>query len=222
MMLHAAIMIPVCLPSSDPRVEMLDVAGSPDAALALAEPLAMDFASEIESLDAAVATLPQAGPPLRANRFTLKGGYYGASGDELDDGYVLTASGMRFLSENFAVEFELGYIDVDGSDSGRETEAWALPVMVNARLNVPIGPLDLYGGAGTGTFYFDAETERGPVSVDADGFLWAGNAFAGATINIKDAVALGLEYKYYFTEDISEFDSGLEGYALMLTLGFSK
>ena len=35
-------------------------------------------------------------------------------------------------------------------------------------------------------------------------------------------MALGLEGKYYITDDIDEFDEGIDAFALMLTLGFSR
>ena len=158
---------------------------------------------------------------LRGSRFTVKGGYYSADETALDDGFILNLSWMTFFTSFFAVEFELGYIDTSGSDSGADTDLWAVPVMVNGRFNLPVWILDLYAGAGLGGFYYDFDTS-GVVSDDGDGWLWGGNAFLGATINLGDAIALGLEAKYYMSEDISDTDANLDAYALMLTLGFSR
>ena len=178
---------------------------------------ALDPESRPVAVEPAVAA-PQNGG-LHEDRFTLKAGYWGSTEDELDDGYIVNAAWMRFLSKLFALEFELGYMDTDGEEGGVSADVWALPIMVNARLNLPIWVLDVYGGAGLGTFYYDLETDID----DDDGFLLAGNAFLGATINIAEAIAVGLEGKYYITDDISDdFDSALDAFALMATLGFSR
>ena len=175
------------------------------------------------SLDTAIAALPQAQEQsLHSSRFTIKGGYYGSTEDALDDGWIANVSWMKFFSSFFALEFEVGYLDADGTDGGLDTEVWGIPIMVNGRLNLPIWVLDLYGGVGIGTLYYDAEANVGNQTAEDDGFLWAGNAFAGATLNLAEAVALGLEFKSYVTDDIDDVDSSLDAYALMLTLGFSN
>ena len=159
-------------------------------------------------------------PPTR---FTVKGGYYSSEdADELDDGYIINFSWMQFMSPNFALEFEFGYFDADGDDSGVEGEVWGLPAMFNGRLNVPVGPLDIYGGAGLGNIYYDGEVDAGIVSVDADGWVFAGDAFLGATIDVGETLALGLEGKYYLTEEIDSLDVSLDSFALMVTLGFGR
>jgi hypothetical protein len=159
---------------------------------------------------------------LHGSRTTFKLGYTGSTEDELDDGWIFNVSWMRFFSALLALELELGYMDVDCQDGGIDTEAWAIPIMVNGRLNLPIWILDAYGGLGLGTFYYDAESRGGGSSEDDDGFIFGGNAFLGATLNVAEAVALGLELKYYSTEDMGNVDVALDCYALMLTLGFSR
>ncbi len=178
------------------------------------------------ALFAAALALParsQAAPQgLHRSRFTIKGGTYDSEDDGLDDGYIVNLSWMNFFSKFFATEFELGYFDADGAQGAFDTEAWGIPFMVNGRFNVPLWVLDVYAGVGIGSIYYDAEAQSQILDISADGFLFAGNAFLGATINLADSVALGIEGKYYETEDISEFDSGLDAYALMLTLGLSR
>ena len=213
----------------------------PNAVLATEQvPVTVDVAYEVAGLpsastDAAVVdystslalapnpTLPAAAPAqeesLHGSRFTIKAGFWSAEdADELDDGLIINASWMKFFSKLLALEFELGYMDTDGEDAGVSADVWALPIMVNGRLNLPIWILDAYGGAGLGAFYYDLETDVG----DDDGFLLGGNVFVGATINIAKAIALGLEGKYYISEDIDDFDSSLDAFALMATLGFSR
>lgn len=172
---------------------------------------------------AAFAATPAQEESLHNSRFTIKAGLYSAEdAEELDDGFIVNVSWIQFFSKLFALEFELGYLDADGEDGGVEADVFAIPAMVNARLNLPIWVLDCYGGAGIGAFYYDAEVEALGLSDDDDGFLLGGNVFVGATINVADAVALGLEGKYYLSEDIDDFDTALDAFAVMATLGFSR
>ena len=189
---------------------------APEFTPALAEP---ELAAE--PARGALGSVPQEGESLHGSRFTLKGGYYGSSEDALDDGYIFNLSWMNFMSRIFAVELEIGYLDADGSDAGSNADVWSIPVMLNGRANLPVWILDLYGGLGVGTFYYDAESS-GVLTASDDGFIFGGNAFLGATINVADRIALGLEGKYYISEDIDDFDEGLDAFALMLTLGFSR
>src|SRR5262245_22492285 len=174
-----------------PRAEL--VAPAPAAPVAtesalLAEPVATH---ELEA-PLGNTTLDPVEDSLHSSRFTAKLGYYGSQEDALDDGYIINLSWMTFMSKIFALEFEAGYLDADGSDAGTDTDLWGIPLMVNGRLNVPIWVIDVYGGLGLGGFYYDAEAS-GAVSADEDGFLFGGNAFLGGTINVGDALALGLE-----------------------------
>lgn len=170
---------------------------------------------------APLVSAPMRDEGLRENRTTLKLGYWGSTEDELDDGYILNASWMRFFTGLFAAELELGYLEVDGDDGGVDSDVWAIPIMLNGRINAPLWILDIYGGAGIGTFYYDAEVKFQGLKADEDGFLLGGNLFLGSSLNLADTLALGLEFKYYLTEDADDFDAGLDAYALMLTLGWS-
>ena len=188
------------------------------------ELVALPATVEPEPLSVATASAPAsfaADESLHESRFTIKGGLWGSEEDALDDGWILNLSWMRFFTRMFALELEAGYLDADGTDNGIKAEVWGLPLMVNGRLNLPVWILDVYGGLGIGAIYFDADTS-GAASLSDDGFLLGGNAFLGATINLADSVALGLEGKYYTTEESSDLDAGLDAFALMLTLGFGR
>jgi len=165
---------------------------------------------------------PGAPAPRPMGRVTIKGGYYGADEDALDDGWIAAVSWMQFMSPVFATEFEIGYLDVDGKDGGIQTELWALPIMVNGRFNVPVGPFEIFGGAGFGTVYYDGEADGAVIDVSADGWLTAGDVFAGAALNLRNAMTLGVEWKRYFTDSSSDLDTGLDANAVMLTLGLSR
>jgi hypothetical protein len=196
----------------EPATALAPVSVAPTSSTALAEPPSSP-------------SLQRGAPPdrLHASRFTLKGGHYSAEdADELDSGYIFGVSWMRYYSQVLALEVELGYFSTDGDDGGLRADLWGIPIMTNLRANIPLGPFDVYGGVGLGTIYYDAEVDLGPFTASDDGFVLAADVFVGATINLKDKLALGLEAKYWVTEEISEFDTSLDAFALMLTVGFGR
>jgi hypothetical protein len=171
-----------------------------------------------------VTTLSTATPPgpRHPERVTIKGGYYGSSEDGLDDGYIIDIAWMRFKSKSFATEFEIGYLDASGTDKGVDRDLWSIPIMMNGRFNVPVWKINVYGGLGLGSFYYEADAKTPGVKVSADGFLFGGDAFFGGDISIGKTLSLGLEAKYYLTDNVSELDGGLDAYVVMLTLGFGR
>jgi opacity protein-like surface antigen len=170
-----------------------------------------------------MAPPPMTPPPRPRQRVTLKGGYYGSSEDGIDDGYIFNVALLQPMSDSLAREVEIGYLDADGSHNGVKRDVWAIPLMVNGRFNIPVGEkVELYGGVGLGTMYYDANAKAGGVSASADGFLFAGDAFFGGDIRLGDSLYVGLEGKYYVTDNASELDGGLDAYVVMLTVGFAK
>jgi opacity protein-like surface antigen len=164
---------------------------------------------------------PRPPVPHPMGRFTVKGGYYGADEDALDDGWIAALSWMQFVSANFATEFEIGYLDVEGKDGGVDRDVWGLPIMINGRFAVPLQRFELYGGAGFGTIYYDGEADGTFIDVSADGWLTAGDVFAGAALNLENDMTIGVEWKLYFTDESSDLDTGLDANAVMVTLGFN-
>jgi len=168
-------------------------------------------------------TLPAAPPPSPRQRFTIKGGYYGASEDGIDDGYIINLSWKRPTSGNLSTEVEIGYLDASGSDKGVDRDLWSIPVMANGRFDVPVGQkIELYGGLGLGSFYYDVVAKAGGVKVSSDGFLFGGNAFFGGALHLGQDLSLGLEGKYYVTDNASDLGGGLDAYVVLLTLGFDR
>jgi len=166
---------------------------------------------------------PRRQQPQFLQRFTLKGGYYGSSEEEFDDGYNITASWMRFTSPVFASEVEIGYLDASGTHLGVDRDVWSVPLIANGRLNLPVGEkIEIYGGVGLGTFYYEADAKAPGVKVSADGFLFGGDAYFGGTIHLGETLFLGVESKYYLTDNDSELGGSLDAYVLMLTLGFGR
>lgn len=200
--------------------------GSP-AEIVLPEMPAVEFDVDPAALAAAIESsasqAPVQKPAPPRSRFTLKGGYYSYDdADILDDGYIIAGSWMKSLSPNFATEFEIGYIDADGSKGGVDADLWGIPFMFNGRFSLPLSKLELYGGAGFGSIYYDFSRDGVGVSVDGDGWVAAADTFLGATVTLKNSIVLGVEGKYYFTESASSLDGGLDAFALMLTVGFGR
>jgi hypothetical protein len=194
---------------------------APAAALA---PAQADAHAELDA-ELTQAASPYQAPPPRPpqrmrERFSLKGGYLGST-DEFDDGFIINGAWLRPMSEMFASELELGYLDASGSHHGIDRDVWAIPFMANARLNLPVGEkLEFYGGLGLGWMYYSADADAPGVSVDGDGFLFAGDAYFGGDIRLGESFRLGLEGKYYETGNSSDLGGGLDSYVVLLTLGF--
>ncbi len=146
---------------------------------------------------------------------TLKGGYYAGSAEAVSRGYIINLALGHYFTRWFALEIEVGYLDSDGGTSTTLRDIQGVPIMANARLSLPVWILEAYGGAGLGGLYYDAD---GILSGDdVDGWLFAGNVFLGGDLALADTVTLGVEAKYYMTED-TDF-GGLDAIGAFLTLG---
>jgi hypothetical protein len=170
-----------------------------------------DFVSEMGY----ASPVPVQNEPSANSQFTLKGGWYGTSDGDLDDGYIINGTFRRHLSSLFALEFEAGYFEADGGSAGIIDKSSGIPLMLNGRLNVPIWILEAYGGAGIGAFYHDVKLNSGASS---DTWLFAGNAFLGADVILADKLTAGLELKYYVTEPAA-LGLSADALAAFLTLG---
>jgi hypothetical protein len=163
---------------------------------------------------------PPPPPPTPRGRATLKGGWYTYEDTQrLDDGYIISASWMQFFSPHFATEVEFGYLNADGKHNGVDYDVWGLPFMLNARFSIPVKMIELFGGAGFGSIYYNLDSSPGG---GADGWVAAADTFFGATITLKSGVVLGVEGKYYFTESVHSLDGGLDAFAGMITIGIAR
>jgi len=196
---------------SDAMAPREEVFVAPDAEAAVIAEYALD------------PQMPPPRPPRARQRFTLKGGYYDASEDGLDDGSIFNAAWLLPRTDVFSTELEIGYLEADGTHHGVDRDLWSIPLMLNGRFTVPVGEkLELYGGLGIGSFYYDADVDAGAVSVSADGFLFGGDGFFGGSVHLGKSIWLGLEGKYYITEEASDLGGGLDAFVAMLTLGFER
>jgi hypothetical protein len=112
------------------------------------------------------------------------------SEDDLDPGYILDASFGRYPSQLFALAFEGGFVAPD--PDAPSTDLFAVPLMLNGRVSIPVWILEAYGDAGVVGVYYDIEI--GPP--DDDAWLLAGNAFLGADIAIFGKLTGGRELKH--------------------------
>ena len=133
--------------------------------------------------------------------------------DDLDTGVNLNAAiGIKPI-EFLAFELESGYFW--GEDTGAvDVELWGVPMLANARLTIPLFFLELSAGLGVGGFYLSSEAG----SADDDDWVFGGDAFAGVGFSLGP-VTLGVEAKYYLTEEADLFGQGVEfeGIAAMAT-----
>jgi Outer membrane protein beta-barrel domain len=163
--------------------------------------------------------MPQPQPFYRT-RFTLAGGYYSVTDTKhLDDGTILEMTFDKFITPNFATEGEIGYLEADGKDAGVKTDLWGIPFLFNARFSVPLQKIELYGGAGIGSIYYDISKSPG---ADVSGWVAAADTFFGANLMLKNGFVVGVESKYYWTDSVSSLKSGLDSYSLMLTFGVAR
>ena len=153
----------------------------------------------------------------RTNDYTMiKGGFYEPDSGSLDDGYIVNVAFGHYFTQFLALELEIGYLNSEGSPSSLIDTIRGTPLMANARVTVPLSSsVNLYGGGGIGGIYYDIEALV--AILDTDGWLFAGNFFFGADLDLSDTFFLGVEAKYYVTEDLGSGD--LDAFAAFVTLG---
>jgi len=125
-----------------------------------------------------------------------------------DTGFWGEAVFGRELISLVSVEASLGYIKSDGPFF----DLWAIPLMINGRVQLPLLIFEIYGGLGIGGAYVDASGG----GTSADEFTWLGDVFLGAEVGLGN-LALGLEGRYLKAGEKSNFPT-LEGSSLMISL----
>jgi hypothetical protein len=114
-----------------------------------------------------------------------------------------------------AIEIESGYFWTELEESSA-VEFWGVPLLVNAKVIIPLAILEVYAGVGIGGFYL--EIEEGPNS--EDDIVFGGDAFVGANLKLGP-VLLGVEAKYYLAQefDLGTIDPNLSALAVMVVVG---
>ncbi len=226
-----------CVAAPRPHPEYLDTTDSSNrseparAAIQAAAPAALDLADSIASstshatdplwrTDASFASEPfaRAGSDSKRNQsgdyLMLKGGPLYPEESDFDTGYIVNAAFGHYVNPIVALEFEGGYSAPDAKASS--VDLYSIPLLVNARVCAPIWLVEIYGGGGLGTMYYDLNTGV----VDATGWLLTGDMFIGADIELFDKMTAGLELKYYITDRLRNTSDNLNSLALMVTLGW--
>ena len=153
--------------------------------------------------------------PIRPKSYaTLKGGPLYPTENDIDPGFFVGGVYGQYLNEIFSMEFETGYAEADPDASGGDL--FSIPMLLNARVTFPVWILDVYGGGGIGTTYYDFESN----SLDVQGWLLAGDVFAGVEVPIRERMTAGLELKYHITEEMERIDERLDSFIVMATIGW--
>ena len=129
--------------------------------------------------------------------------------DGLDTGYYAQVAFGGDVIPLVSIEGSVGYFSVDGPGG---SEIAGVPLLLCARLQVPITVLKVYGGGGVGGSFVDYEAG----SFDDSEFLFTGTGFLGLEVGLGN-LAVGAEYRYLITEETNA-GFAIEGNCGLLTL----
>lgn len=174
------------------------------------------------------------------NYIALKGGIYSPS-EEFDlgnidvettfDGDTKTGFAGEFafghyFSPSFALELGLGYFNskaafADGTATQGELEFNVIPLILSAKVFIPVGPVFPYGEFGVGAYFSSFD-----VSDNANSFegttTFGVHAGAGINVDVSSRMFIGLEARYVWDDpsfgdqeiDLNGEDYSLEGFKL--------
>jgi hypothetical protein len=201
-------------PSTALRIESLF---APQAAVSPA----IDPSLPASALFGAPATGTEAAPELLNYYVELRAGPMFFANDlaKLSPGLDAEVAVGFYPSKVLAVELTSGVIWGE-SGEGTIDRAYAIPIVANAKVALPLGPLEAYGGAGIGAYF--VRVEVGTETLEACDCDWVigGNVFVGANIDVGP-VMIGAEAKYILTASAPAGNgrASLEGLAVLLGVG---
>lgn len=187
------------------------VAARPDLEVASTRSITPSAASDLDLADLELADLAFKGDGKIGKSYTqFKLGAFEGSGDlnGQDTGFWGEVVFGRELIPLLSVEASLGYLQ----SNGPLFDLWAIPLLINGRVQLPVLIFEIYGGVGVGGAYVDAS--GGGTSNDE--FTWLGDAFLGAEVGVGN-LAVGLEGRYLKASESSKIPT-IEGTSLMLLL----
>ncbi len=123
----------------------------------------------------------------------------------------------------FGTEFGIGYFQdrrFPVLGEGR-TKLEGIPVLLSAKLFLPLGPVEPYAEAGVGAYFtrFEVESAAGPQRFREVNF--GPHVGAGLNINVTDKVYLGAEARYRWVRpEYGGQKVRLDGYTGTVNLGF--
>jgi hypothetical protein len=164
-----------------------------------------------------VSAGPGSADILPKSYLALKGGYFVPAGefqgDKLDGApYWELAGGFNWGI--FGTELGVGYLKTENNLMDLKT----VPILLSARLQVPLIFMALYARGGVGAYYSELELKSG----EGKGGKWSGGYHGGLGVDFMlGPVLLGLEGTYMATKP--NFEVGevtLDGVAFMGKFGF--
>lgn len=194
------------------------------------------FLISIVVLAGVVPSIVQAEPASGKNPdyFVFKGGYYYPSErirlDEFSDtdfdrrkGFNGEVAVGHYYVPLFGTELGIGYFEsrrFPGVGPGR-TRVEAVPILLSARLYLPLGPIEPYGEVGIGAYFSKLEIQSTLGTSTFREVDFGPHAGVGVNINFTDTFYVGVEGRYRKVEP--EFDSRsvrLDGYTATANIGF--
>lgn len=135
--------------------------------------------------------------------------------NELDVGVNFNLAFGRRILPFLAIEIESGYFWAEPEFTS-SIDFWGVPLLVNAKVIIPLAIFEVYAGIGVGGFYVEI---KGGGESESD-FVFGGDAFVGADLK-AGPLLLGVELKYYLTDaiDFGGFEPNMSALALMVVLG---
>lgn len=160
------------------------------------------------------------------NDLALKTGIYAINGDleNFDLGLNGEVAYGRSVNSNLKMEFGLGYFRCERFFSRikpglglvtEDSELSVVPITVTAKVVLPSGKWDVFGGAGFGLYLVDYKSSVRGSSLGSFTFKDEDTAFgahfvAGANYNVSERWYVGFEGKYIFTTDV-RFEQTVSG-----------
>ncbi len=124
----------------------------------------------------------------------------------------------------FGIEVGIGYFESKGSPAAEpgSTKLKVVPVLVSAKLFLPLGPIEPYGEAGIGHYFTDLDVSGnlGSFSGSSKG-TYGVHLGAGLNFNLTDSFFLGAEGRYIWAKpEYGGQPVRLDGFTATINLGF--
>lgn len=162
----------------------------------------------------------------KKNYMTFKAGiYYPESEDpeDFDTGFNGEISIGHYFSPNVALEFGIGYFNLEWNDIGYEWplgnwsdkgEINTIPFTLTLKAIAPFKKGELYGGAGLGVYWVEGEVDVDSdlidFKVDDNDVAFGPHVLIGMNYDVSQNVFIGVEGKYTWAED-AEFEETILG-----------
>lgn len=173
-----------------------------------------------------------------SNYIVLKGGIYsptdefdvrdinGGVIDEIDPdtGFNGEIAVGRYFLPMLAVELGAGYFESEGVPATEpgETKFRVVPILLTAKLLLPVGPVEPYGEFGIGGYITDLDVSGtvGNFNSSTKGTFGL-HAGGGINFNLTDAFFLGAEGRYIWAKpSFGGQDINLDGFTVTGNLGY--